>query len=373
MIRLGSNDVRVHCALPWAVYDQHGRLLLNRGEIIPSEHALGVLLERGMYREMTADEPQSNDDPAAGHPATWVPFEILGELITRLPHIFAGLVRGRPESPQRALRFVNDLQSLCSQDPDAALGVVALCHDAPYPLIHPIHTAILCELMGRHCGLDDDRRAFMLAAALTANVGMHELQTSIHTQREPLTPAQRAELHHHPKEGVALLRAAGISDTEWVAAVLQHHERIDGSGYPEGLKQSAISLEARILALADGYSAMLIERGDRPSMLATEALRELFLARGKAFDEELCSAFIKELGIFPPGAFVRLSNGEVAVVIKRGKTTRTPLVVSVLSPRGGALARPVRRDTSIESFTIADACPRDDTLALNLPALWGYT
>jgi hypothetical protein len=102
------------------------------------------------------------------------------------------------------------------------------------------------------------------------------------------------------------------------------------------------------------------------------ALREIFLKRGGKVDENLAKALIKELGLYPPGSFVRLHNGEIAIVFRRGKTATTPLVRSVIGPRGAMLGRPVRRDTSETHYVIVDLAPYDPSVRISFNQLWDY-
>lgn len=202
---------------------------------------------------------------------------------------------------------------------------------------------------------------------------MLELQDKLHNQKEPLTEHQLREIRQHPDNGEKLLRAAGVDDPLWLRIVRQHHERNDGSGYCEGLRGDAIIEEAKLLALVDIYSAMVSPRAYRAEMQAKEVLRDLFLSRGKSIDDHLCMVFIKEMGIYPPGSFVRLVNGEVAVVIRRGNSATSPLVSSVLSPRGGLYIKPLRRDTSQKGYAIQEFCVMEKGVKLNLSVIWGYS
>jgi hypothetical protein len=117
---------------------------------------------------------------------------------------------------------------------------------------------------------------------------------------------------------------------------------------------------------------MITPRIHHESILAKDALREIFLSRGKKVNEALALQFIKTVGVFPPGAFVRLSNGEIAVVIKRGKDGTAPTVSSIVSPRGGRYARPFRRNRDDEKFKIREMIPPDGNIQPNLRTLWGY-
>lgn len=260
---------------------------------------------------------------------------------------------------------------MCEQDLDAALGAVQLTHDIEYVLAHPLHVAILCELIAEFLKYDETRRERLIVAALTANLGMLSLQAKLHRQEEPLSSEQRQKIKDHPKQSANILRNAGVDDEDWLNIVLQHHERNDGTGY-NGLKGDEVMEEAKIIALADRYSAMVSPRAHRESLTANDSLKTLFLNKGKDHDETLSLIFIKLLGIFPPGSFVRLDNGETAVVIKRPVSGMWPIVKSILTPRGGPFGEPLTRNCNNDMHGIKELFVPDDLPPLNLSALWGY-
>ena len=163
-----------------------------------------------------------------------------------------------------------------------------------------------------------------------------------------------------------------MQNDDWFKAVLHHHEKYDGSGYSGALRGDDLPLSVRLISLADTYSAMIQPRLYRGGVLPRDALREIFVQRGKEIDEGLAQLFIKELGVYPPGAFVKLQNGETAVVTRPGENAMNPIVHSVLGPRGAPLNNPIKRDTADPDLAIRDMVPRDKTTKLDLPRLWGY-
>lgn len=369
-VKVTHGEIRVGQALPWPLYDGEGKLLLRQSYIIQTDSQLERLLDRGVYRPEPESPKRRDADGAANKPLT--PFDKIGFLETRLRSIFDDIVAKKDGVPTRVIEFCDALQALCDEDADAALGALHLDQQGSYTIFHPIHVALLCELLGRRLRMDLHERMSMLAAAVTANVGMVELQELLHNQTDPLSTEQREALNRHPVDSVAMLVAAGIEDEAWLEAVIQHHERPDGSGYPHGIRAEAISLTARVLALADIYCAMITPRRYRSEILAKDALREMFLKRGEEVDSDLVQLFIKEMGIFPPGALVRLNNGEHAVVIKRSRDAKCPRAQAVAGPRGAPYSVIRERDCSNEEYGIKEMIHRDKGLVLNPTKLWGY-
>jgi HD-GYP domain-containing protein (c-di-GMP phosphodiesterase class II) len=153
-------------------------------------------------------------------------------------------------------------------------------------------------------GLRPDRVERIHAAGVLHDLGKVGIADAILHKPGPLTDAEWVEMKRHPGIGAQILRHAGMQDiAAWVGA---HHERMDGRGYPSGLTGSEISIEARILAVADAYEAMIAERCYRPAMPEEDARSELLRCAGTQFDPEVVDAFLRALSALP------LSSGSVA-------------------------------------------------------------
>lgn len=163
-----------------------------------------------------------------------------------------------------------------------------------------------------------------------------------------------------------------MKDGIWLEAVRHHHERLDGSGYPDGIQEEDIFFPVRILALVDIYTAMIKRRAYRDSLKSRDAMREIFTKHASEVDAHLTKLFIKELGLFPPGVFVKLRNSEVAIVTRRGKQGTVPIVHTIIGPRGAPLAKALKRDTAQDDYAIHEVVDRDLQVTLNLHSLWGY-
>ncbi|MBU1191033.1 MAG: HD domain-containing protein [Gammaproteobacteria bacterium] len=370
-VRLRDGEIQVGQALAWPVYDNANKLLLREGYVISSQRQLDLLLERGMYRNLTAKELEAQKDNTPLPVEKINPFEIIRAASQRLDQVFQGLESGSPQVEERILRLVRDILGICTEMPDAAIGALHLCHETTYTLCHPIHQACLVTLIGKRLALDEPSTEALVAAALTANVGMRELQDQLYKQSSPPTDAQREEIRLHTLRSSELLMNAGIRNELWLNIVRQHHERPDGSGYPAHLKGDQILDAAQTLSLADQYCAMLSARADRDPLPPHEQLRTLFMQRGQDFSETICVALVKELGVFPPGTFVRLISGEVGVVVQRGENGIQPIVSTLISPRGGAYARPFRRNCTDKEFSVKESV-RWQGGPLNLSLIWGF-
>ena len=373
-IKLNTNEVSVGQSLPWAVFDEQGKLLLRKGYVLHSQHQLEVLMARGLFRSSKESAESASGMELEDFPEEEMsPFQMVAHICHRLELVFDNYQKHPANFISCIGKIVNNVLELCETDPDAGLGAVHLYDEQRYTVVHPVHQALICAIVAIEMKQDAEKVKSIIAAALTANIAMNELQEVLHVQTAPLTEEQRDQIYDHPDESVRILKRLGVKDELWLTIVEQHHERMDGSGYPANLSDDEICHEARLLAIADRYSAMVSTREYREAIQAKDALRNFFVSKGKEFDETLSLLFIKCLGVLSPGTFVKLANGESGVVIRRSsENSMNPIVSSFMSPRAGLFAHPFIRNTSEEAYTIKETCERPADCQLNLHILWGY-
>lgn len=376
MNKLGGEQIRVKCPVPFDCYDRQGHLLLRKGLVVESQRQVDFLVERGLYS--MGDSAARATEPGVERQPT--PFQLLGDYNIRLKQLFGEVCaedqddtsRGVRCFPERLLNLSRDLQKLCWLDSDALLGSIHLDNSGRYSIVHPLYRAVICELLAARKGLPEEERQRIMAAALSCDLSMVKLQDDLVRQTGPLLPDQRKAIAIHPVETARLLLSLGVTDSDWTNAVIQHHELLNGTGYPQGLSSSDISWWARILKLADMYTAMVSAKAYRKASLSKMAMRDVFLKRGSEIDEELAVFIVKELGVYPPGAFVKLQSGELAIVIHRGTNPRAPTVKVVVGPRGAPFDRPLQRKTDVREYEILDVAERDTIVQVDLSRLWGY-
>lgn len=367
-IRCKVGDVQVGQALPWPVYTEAGVLLLDKGHEVENAHQLEMLIERGMHPD---GKPQKLITPLDKQIDN--PFPHAYELRESLNNILRQLSYPTEDGPKRLFYTAELIYRLCQQHPDAMLSMVHHYNETPYSITHSIHVAILSCILGQEMGYEEQRLLMTMAGALTANIAMLDLQDKLEKQTTALDDEQRQAIRNHPLETVKMLHRNIIYDQIWLTAVEQHHENIDGSGYPAGLSGKAIAEEAQIVAIADRYSAQVCRRATHEYKTAQEVLKTLYLEKGKTLDEDLTLRFIKMLGVYPPGSMVHLVNGETAIVTQRprAKGDRWPMVASFLGRDGKHYLNPLKRDTNLEDYKISEAVA-DQEIHFSNSVLWGY-
>lgn len=172
-----------------------------------------------------------------------------------------------------------------------ALGRLAALRN-PNGAGHPTRTAKLARAIAGELGLDADRIEGLGTAALLCDLGMAGVPESVLLKPEALTPAELTLVRTHPQLGADLAQPLALP---WPVDqfILQHHERLDGSGYPEGLKGEEIALEARILSVADVMTALCAARMHRPAMSVDQALLEMVSNAGRLYDAQVAGACVR--------------------------------------------------------------------------------
>lgn len=363
-------DIQLGEPLPYSVYDKTGTLLLRAGFRINLPRHLEALVEKGLY--CRADEAAARGaaraagrSPIVASRELQVDAEAANTFLTldtaklRLQRLFEHYRMGRnlDDFRSRVEDIALTVQEACTHDTDAALANLHLDYDNSYAVVHHMQAALLCELIGKSTGVKEESRLTLIKAALTHDIGLIDIQDMLDRQTTPLVSEQKDRIASHPLDSARILSELGITDPVWLDAVRHHHERLDGSGYPDHIAEDAVRIPTRILAIADIYSAMVRDRPYRKAMVSKEAMRNLLLEQGNKTDQRLIQMMIKEIGVFPPGAIVKLVNGEIGVVKLRQENSAFPIVYSFCRPGGMPMLSPVRRETIKSEFNIDGIVP----------------
>lgn len=334
-----KHRVALGVPLPFNVYNADRTLLLARGKAIETSEQLEALMSRGVL--VNLDEMLDPVDVARRAPLSMLP-AIWDESRERM--ISTMRDSSAPDFRSRLEAACEPLQALVERDPDLAIFQVLRQDGSPrreYGIHHSIHAAVIGTLIANRLSWSGPESNIVIKCALTMNLSMLELQGILAATAGEPNAAQRREIITHPVRSREMLEAAGITDALWLKAVEQHHEQPDGRGYPAGLTD--ICEVASLVRCADVYAAKLSERHGREPMPADRAIRKIYMSDP---DNPFAAALVKEFGIYPPGSFVALASGEAGIVVRRGPTITTPIVVALTNRYRQPLSQPVRRDTS---------------------------
>lgn len=373
LVRVAPGALIVGKPLPWTVYDEQGNLLLNQGYVIQNESQLEQLFERGLFYPRHGDE---QEELAAGTDIDLAqernPFTDYSGLVKALGRTFADISARESSSRLRLLGLARLIDRICRQAPDPCLALVHLYSVEPTAAEQALFYGILCHFTARQLGMDDKRILVLMAAAMTANLALLPVLDKLNTSSRTLTPRQRDIIHKHPLLSSRALRDAGIDNRLLLKIIEQHHERGDGRGYPAGLSLDILP-EARILALAELYTALISRRGYRDRLSIADA-RKAVRDAGNDSDRPLLNrALLTAMTPYPPGSLVRLANGEVAVVTHRPGRYTGHTARAIIDPRGSPYQRAPERDCGLLEFNIRALEIMDILPSMDFSQLWGYT
>jgi HD-GYP domain-containing protein (c-di-GMP phosphodiesterase class II) len=232
-----------------------------------------------------------------------------------LDDMMAELRDGRALDLRQLRSGVDAMVDSLLRNPSAFVWLKEIRRRDGYAYLHAMGTSVWAASFGRHLGMDRSELQELALAGLLCDVGKVRLPESLLGKPAALDPDEAREARRHVRHGLEILGTEAGLSARLLEAVATHHERHDGSGYPQGLRGSDVPIFGRILGLVDSYDAMTSQRPYAPSRAPHQAVAELYEQRGRLYQAELVEQFIQACGIYPTGSLVELSDGRVGVVI----------------------------------------------------------
>jgi HD-GYP domain-containing protein (c-di-GMP phosphodiesterase class II) len=355
--QLPQDLLSVGQALPFDIFARNGFLLLKKGYYVLTEEQKKKLEHVGVTTYVDEGKSQEGAYVESGEFTEQRPgaFEEMSSLYLRTRALLTHAIRIR-DFNESVLRLATNIITLAETQPDALIASILLVPFREYAPAHAVHTAGLLALLTRRMALPQNHRETLICAALTMNIALTELQNDLYAQQEPLTEDQQQTIRAHPLLSSAILREAGVQDELWHTLVQTHHESWVGNGYPNALDRTHILPPAHILHLADIVCAKLTPRRYRSALLPATALGHIFQRKDAEFDAAFTTLLIKELGIYPPGSFVKLASQEIGVVTHRGPKPTTPQVATLRKIDGPPYVEPLIRESRHPAFSIIEPC-----------------
>lgn len=213
---------------------------------------------------------------------------------------------------------------------DAMLCLARIRAKDAYLMEHSMNVAILLANFGRYLGLERNVLKELTLGGLLHDVGKIMTPDEVLNKPGKLTDEEFGVMRQHVVHSYDILsNTAGITPTMLEVAA-NHHERLDGTGYPQRLKGEQLSLYTRMSGIVDVYDAVTADRVYKQGMQPTQAFRILLKGINQHFDAELVTKFIKCMGVYPVGTLVQLSNQRLAVVMQRNEQQPLKPVVKVI-------------------------------------------
>ncbi|MEG3093164.1 HD-GYP domain-containing protein [Sphingomonas sp. PB1R3] len=225
---------------------------------------------------------------------------------------------------------VDEIALAITPGPAAMLAVTRMKDQDHYTYIHSVAVGALMMGLARHLGMSEADIRVAGMAGLLHDIGKMQIEPAILDKPGRLTSDELVRIRMHPGLGHGILLDNDDLDPRILDVCRHHHERMDGAGYPDGLKDEELSLFVRISAVCDVYDAVTSIRSYKPAWSPHEALAQMLRWEGH-FAPEILRAFIASLEIQPFGALVRLHSNRLGLVVREGDCPTTPIVRTFFS------------------------------------------
>ncbi|MCL1499255.1 HD-GYP domain-containing protein [Xanthomonas nasturtii] len=279
--------------------------------------------------------------------------------------MFRNVRLGRTVDTEAAMPLVEAINDSVLRHPQALISVARLKTADDYTYLHSMAVAGLMSGLARQLGLPEAQVVEAAMGGLLHDMGKAVTPLEILNKPGRLTNEEMDVMRQHPLDGHRLLVAGGVQNAVVLEIALHHHERMDGSGYPNQLVGENISLMSRMGAVCDVYDAISSDRPYKRGWDPAESLKQMASWNGH-FDPAIFQAFVRRLGIYPVGSLVRLESQKLAVVIEQ-----TP--DSLLKPKVRVFySAKLRSHVLVQDIDLSRPDCQDRIAQMESPTEWGF-
>lgn len=275
---------------------------------------------------------------------------------------------GRDINMDAVNQVVSEMADSVLRNPDALTSLSRLKHFDEYTFFHSVNTSLLALSLGRNLGVDEALLHQLGVGTLLHDIGKTKVPLEILNKPGKYEAHEFEIMKQHVMRGAEVLsKTTGLTDN-YLKPALEHHERVDGTGYPYQRQKCDLSQFGMIAAVVDIYDAITSDRCYHKAKPAHEALQFLYLISQKGhLEHTLVQRFIQIVGVYPVGSVVRLNTGEIAVVSRINRPTPLePEVIVVKGPGNSLLSHPEQLD-----LAQPDETPRRSIVAVTDPVSTG--
>ncbi len=307
-----TNCIRPGMVLGKTLWGLRNEVLLTHGTILNESYIDSIqrLQLNGLYIEDSI-----SGDVAL---ASLISDTLRSETVKSVKNLFVLSERTGSPPPLEAIREqIGTIVEEILDNRNLMINMIDLKVFDNYTYAHSVNVAVLSIVLGVAAGMNRDTLNRLGMAALLHDIGKVFVSSHLLNKREPLTDEERTELQRHSERGFEYVKTHYPTfPVSAYVAILEHHERYDGTGYPLGKAGAKITAFGAIIAIADVYDALTSDRPYRKALPPSEAIEYFMASGGSHFNPELLALFIRKVAPYPVGTCVTLSNGWIGLVLE---------------------------------------------------------
>ncbi len=334
------------------LYDKNHKLLLRKGAQIHKRY-INRIVELG-YQGMYIDDDVSKDIELRDIISEDLRFMTVKSIKDMM--LIDTNDKHRSYKINKTKQLINQIVEEILDNQDAIINLIDLKFYDDYTFFHSVNVAVLSIVIGTAIDLNKQELIQLGIGAVLHDIGKMFVDKEILNKKGKLTDEELKHLQRHSEFGYQYLKETYELPMRSCIAVLQHHERYDGNGYPNQLAKDEISLFARIITIADVYDALISKRPYRKALLPSEAMEYIMANGGLMFDVDLVKVFVRKVAPYPIGTLVKLSNGYSGIVKENNdEACLRPMIKIIKDPKNKPIKPRVydlKKDKRLRSVTI---------------------
>ncbi len=296
--------------------------------------------------------------------------EIYNNVIHAIASIYANAKNPGPISINDIKSIIGKLVKECQTGSSALISFTQQEYTGEYLPIHVVNVCILSLVTGKALGYSINQLLQLGMAALLYDIGMTRIPRYITEKKESLTSDEYNRIKTHTLIGYQIIANENKLSNDIAQVALQHHEHVDGSGYPRKLTGDMISEFSKIVAIADAYQAMIKHRSFKNELISYEAMKSVISNSSGKYDPIMIRAFLSNMAIYPIGSLVQLNDDTIGIVVNANPNQPLRPVIKILFDKNGQRLPPLKNENLINLLTESKyfiKCPVDEKI-LNLTA-----
>ena len=294
---------------------------------------------------------------------------ICGQAKTAMISMFSESRMGKIVNAENAHHLVEEITDSVTRNPGALISLARLKTADDYTYMHSVAVCALMVALAKQLKLDEKTTQQAGMAGLLHDLGKSAIPLEVLNKPGKLTDEEFDLVKDHPRQGYLMLKDSASVEPDVLDACLHHHEKMDGTGYPDKLKGEQISLLSRMAAICDVYDAITSDRPYKRGWDPAESVKRMAEWTKGHFDPRIFHAFVKSIGVYPVGSLVRMGSGKIGVVVEQGQQSLTsPKVRLFFSTKSGLRISPILVDLS-DRHCIEKIVSREDPDKWHFPDL----